>query len=124
MDSTLPTEPIATPSDRTMSRSSVAVAGVIAVIAIATAVGTVAAVRGWNTGPWAETLLLIGTVIVIASAGMIVVAIAISTSLRVAAFVFAPEEPRGLIRIRTIMEQHQAELQATEKEIVDPPTGH
>ncbi len=108
-----------------MSRSFISVAGVIALSGLLTAVGAIAVVGGWNTGPWTEALLLIGTLIVIAAAGWIVIELAIAASLRVAAFLFAPEEPRGLIRIRTIMDQHQAEQQAaaTDSHRHKPPPG-
>ena len=49
-------------------------------------VAAVAIVKGRSTGPWTETLLLVGIVIVIAAAGWVVVAFAIAASLRTAGF--------------------------------------
>jgi len=85
------------------------VGAVTAVCVVVTVIAAVAIVRGWSTGPWTETLLLVGLVILMAATGGIVVALATTASLRAAAFFLAPEQPPGLIRISTVMEQRRTE---------------
>ena len=84
----------------------------MAICGVVASLAAVAIVRGWSGGPWMETLLLVGIVILIAATGWIVVALATEASLRAAAFFLVPEQPPGLIRIGTIMEQRQTEREA------------
>ncbi len=84
----------------------------MAICGVAAAFAAVAIVSGWSAGPWMETLLLVGIVGFIAATGWILVALATEASLQAAAFFLAPEQPPGLIRISTIMEQRQTEREA------------
>ena len=85
---------------------------VTAVCGVVTALATVAIIRGWSAGPWMERLLLVCIVTLVAAAGWIVIALAIAASLRIVAFLFAPDQPPGLNRINAIIEQRQAEQHA------------
>ena len=82
------------------------------VCGVVAAFATVAIARGWSAGPRMETLLLVCIAVLIAAGAWIVVALATAASLQAAAFFLAPEQPRGLIRISTIMEQRQTECDA------------
>jgi hypothetical protein len=84
----------------------------MAVCGVVAAFAAFAIVRGWSAGPWMETLLLACIAVLIAATGWIVVALATEASLHAAAFFLAPEQPPGLIRICTIMEERQTEREA------------
>jgi hypothetical protein len=86
----------------------------MAVCGVVTIGAAVAIIGGWSTSPWTERLLLGCLVILFAAAGWIVVALAIAGALRAVAFFLAPEQPPGLIRINTILEQAEREASAAE----------
>lgn len=105
----MPLGPLTACDHHHVTRATVSVGVVTAVCGVVTAIAAVAVAGGWSTGPWTETLLLFGTVIVIFGTGGIVIALTIAASLRAATFFAVPEQPPGLNRISAIIELQRAE---------------
>jgi hypothetical protein len=95
-----------------VTRTTATVGAVTAVCGVVTLVAAVATVADWSTGPWTDTMLLIGAVIFTVAVGWIAIEIAISALHLTAAHLFAPAQPPSLDRINAIIEQRQAEQQA------------
>jgi hypothetical protein len=108
-----------------VTRTTATIGAVTAVCGVLTAVTAVAIVAGWRTDPWTETLFLLGAAISIAATGWFVIAFAVAASLRAAAFFVAPEQPPGLTRINSILEQRRAEQQAAvaARQANEPPAA-
>jgi hypothetical protein len=106
-----------------VTRAIAAAAAVTVVVGALTAVLSLAIARDWVSGGWADALLAIGAVTVIVAAGWIVISVVMAGLLRGAAFILAPSQPPGLVRIVRIMEQHAAESETRRPPTETPPSG-
>jgi hypothetical protein len=86
---------------------------VTAGMGVVTAIASRPIIRGWSRDPWEEALIVGGVMIVVVAAGWIVIALTIAASLRVVAYFVVPLEPPGLVRINALIEQIEAEQDAT-----------
>jgi hypothetical protein len=71
----------------------------------------VVAVGSWTnrvTGRWAETLIVVGVVIVCLTVGWIVIVAVTTALIEGISFVFTPAQPPALVRIVTLIAEQQA----------------
>lgn len=105
------------------SRTTAIVTAVTVASGLVTASAAVAIATGLADGRWTEIALVVGAAVFIAAAGAIVVAAGIAGLLRAVTFFLTPEEPPGLDRINTLMEQFQREREraAAKHPLESPP---
>ena len=92
-----------------MSSKAVAVTAVAVGCGLVTAIAAIANTTSRSNGRWTETVLVVAAVVFVVAVGWIVVAAAITASLRAASFFVVPEQPPGLDRISRLIEQSQKE---------------
>ena len=96
-----------------MTRTAKTVVAVSGACAVVTAVAAVGLVSGSSGQSWQETLPIVGAVVICVAIAWIVAAFAVLDGLRAATLFFAPTQPTGLYRISTVIEQMQAEQEAS-----------
>jgi membrane glycosyltransferase len=85
---------------------------------------TIATASGWEAEGWLEPLLALAAVVFATAVGVIAVTFAVTALLKAAGVFVVPEQPPGLDRISAIMEQWQAERDATSAKPREPwPPG-
>lgn len=101
-----------------MHRVTVGVVMVVATLAVAAL--AVASAAGQAAGPWVDALLATGVVVLVATAGFVVVELVTGAVLRLVTFVLAPEQPPGLVRLARMIEEYESET----TEHAGHPSGH
>ena len=112
-----------------MTRTAKTIVAVSGACGVVTAVAAVSLVTESSGQTWQETLPIVGAVVIFLAIGWIVATIVVVDALeaailfvrRAASSAFAPTQPTGLDRISTVIEQMQAEKEASGHGHETPP---
>lgn len=91
------------------SRRRTTAAALAIVVGAALAALAAASATDRAAGPWVEALLAVGVAVLVATVGFVVVEVVTGMVLRLAAFVLAPDQPPGLVRLARMIEQYEAD---------------
>jgi hypothetical protein len=95
-----------------VSRHATVVAAVASVSGLVLVVAGVITATGWGSGAWSELVLVVAAVIFVGAVGVITVTVVITSLFNAAAVFLIPQQPPGLERISSVIEQWQGQRDA------------